>query len=54
MLGNLEMNVTFAPALPHKKVHLVTEKQIKKSFQKNFKKDLPELKKRLSLHPARE
>ena len=54
MLGNLEMYVTFAPVLPHKIVPLITEKQIKKSFQKNFKKDLPELKKRLSLHPARE
>ena len=32
------MNVTFAPALTHKIVHLNTEKHIKKKFKKTSKK----------------
>ena len=32
------MNVTFAPALTHRNVHLLTEKHIKKKFKKTSKR----------------
>jgi hypothetical protein len=54
LLGKQEMYVTFAPALPHKIVHLNTEKRIKKSLKKTSKKICQKEIKNLSLHPARE
>ena len=47
------MNVTFAPALPHKIVHLVTEKQIKKSFQKKLQKRFARVKKETIFAPRK-
>ena len=48
------MNVTFAPALTQRNVHLLTEKHIKKKFKKTSKKICQKEIKFLSLHPARE